>query len=842
MLRNNNKTAVKRISRRSLKNNRVRNVFSMLAIMLTTIMFTTIFTLCFSVYENIKTMYIRQQGTVASIYYTHPTNEQLEAVRELRNLNAVGVQIYAGSVYIPEIEGEYIEFNYYDETEFKEHFMPAISDVEGYYPVKENELMLSYSSLDALGIDKPVCGMKLDFDFMDGSSKEFVLSGWYKDYMNLSGSKGGLVSKKYVEENSIDMNSEGKICISPKKGQTNSLLEELSVIDERLNVDMRNFSFRDNLGQNQTDAISIFGLAILLGLIIVSSGYLLIYNIMYISVSKDTRFYGMLKTIGTTPKQIKSIVRAQVVRLAIIGLPLGIIFGSGISFVVMPIAMHMFDSGSFSALPDKIQFNPLIYVATFLFVMLTILISCRKPAKLAGSVSPVEAVKYTGIYSGKSKKKNTTSGGKLYRMAIRNVFREKKATLLVFASLFMGTIAFLAMNTFLRGLDLENFAKMYLPYDYTIDCLVSGDEDGYDKMRNQSLALAEELKEIDGISGLSINKRMHVRLDFNRDTYMPFLQNEAEHTGASFDEIADFYEMNKNPEVFYGTFAVTADDWIIEKYAEFTGTEIDIDAFVNGEICLVGCLGSEEKARQMEGKTITMISEDGKNPVEVQVASCVTTRASSFLQFAEDVFIAGAPRYIIISDKAMERLGTDYTIYTITMACQADKEVSVTNEVKRLTDNRDNVANVEIKTESMRDLSTSIKTLKILIDGISLLLILIGIINFINVMTSGIYARRKEFALLESVGMTKGQVKKMLMLEGGCYGIISIGLIATLGNGIIYIVSTLTEKTIDYAVAIYPLAELIIMCVFIVAVCILVPFVLYKSISRETLTNRLREE
>ena len=563
MLRNNNKTAVKRISRRSLKNNRVRNVFSMLAIMLTTIMFTTIFTLCFSIYENIKTMSIRQQGTVASIYYTHPTNEQLEAVRELKNLNAVGVQIYAGSVYIPKIEGEYIEFNYYDETEFKEHFMPAISDVEGYYPVKGNELMLSYSSLDALGIDKPVRGMKLDFDFTDGSSKEFVLSGWYKDYINLSGSKSGLVSKKYVEENGIDMNSEGKICISPKKGQTDRLLEELSVIDERLNVDMRNFSFFTHLEQNND--VTFLGLAVILGLIIVSSGYLLIYNIMYMSVSKDTRFYGMLKTIGTTPKQIKSIVRAQVVRLAIIGLPFGIIFGSVISFVVMPLAMHMFDSGSFSAMPDKIHFNPLIYVATFLFVMLTILISCRKPAKLAGSVSPVEAVKYTGVYTGKSKKKNTTSGGKLYRMAIRNVFREKKAAVLVFASLFMGTIAFLAMNTFLRGLDLENFAKMYLPYDYTIHCLVSDDEDGYDKMRNQSLALAEELKEIDGISGLSINKRMHVRLDFNRDTYMPFLQNEAEHTGASFDEIADFYETNKNPEGFYGTIGVSADEWIIEK-------------------------------------------------------------------------------------------------------------------------------------------------------------------------------------------------------------------------------------------------------------------------------------
>lgn len=841
MLRNNNKTAVKRISRRSLKNNRVRNVFSMLAIMLTTIMFTTIFTLCFSVYENMKTMCMRQQGTTASIFYKHPTNEQLEAVRKLKQVDAAGVQIFAGSVYIPEMEEEYIYFNYYDETEFKKHFMPAISDVEGHYPVKENELMLSYSSLDALGIDKPASGMKLDLDFTDGSSKEFVLSGWYKDYMNFSGSRGGLVSKKYIEENGIDMNAEGRICISPKKGQTDSLFDELDIIDEKLNVDTQNFMYSPR--QNNVSATAIFGLAIILGLIIVSSGYLLIYNIMYISVSKDTRFYGMLKTIGTTPKQIKSIVRAQVMRLAIIGLPIGIIFGSGISFGVMPLAMHMFDAGSFSAMPDKIHFNPLIYAATVLFVILTIFISCRKPAKLAGSVSPVEAVKYTGVYSGKSKKKNTASGGKLYRMAMRNVFREKKVTALVFGSLFMGTMAFLAMNAFLRGLDLENFAKMYLPYDYTVNCHISNDEDGYNKMRNQSEALAEELKEIDGMSDVSINKYMYVLLDFNRDTYMPFLANEAKYSGASFDELADFYETNKNPEASYGTFAVTADAWIIEKYAAFTGQKIDIDAFVNGDICLVGCLETEEEAGQMKGKTITMISEDGGNSIDVQVASCVTYNSSSFLQFAENRrFIAGTPRYIIVSHKAMEKLGTNYTVETITMNCEADKEAYVTNDVKRLTDNRDNVINVDVKTELMADMSTSIKTMKILVNGMSLLLILIGVINFINVMMTGAYARRKEFALLESVGMTKRQVKKMLMLEGGYYGIISICLIATLGNGIIYIVSTLTEKTIDYAVAVYPLAELIIICAFIVAVCILVPFLLYKSISRESLTDRLREE
>lgn len=74
-------------------------------------------------------------------------------------------------------------------------------------------------------------------------------------------------------------------------------------------------------------------------MIIVFSGYLLIYNVMYISVTKDIRFYGMLKTIGTAPKQIKKIVKMQAFRLSVIGIPVGILLGTlgtgiGVFFIV----------------------------------------------------------------------------------------------------------------------------------------------------------------------------------------------------------------------------------------------------------------------------------------------------------------------------------------------------------------------------------------------------------------------------------------------------------------------------------------------------------------------------
>ena len=71
-------------------------------------------------------------------------------------------------------------------------------------------------------------------------------------------------------------------------------------------------------------------------------------------------------------------------------------------------------------------------------------------------------------------------------------------------------------------------------------------------------------------------------------------------------------------------------------------------------------------------------------------------------------------------------------------------------------------------------------------------------------MLTGVFTRRQELAVMESVGMTKKQIRKMLMFEGVYYGTITIGLILTLGNAIVYAVARLAQKTADYAVFNYP--------------------------------------
>lgn len=101
----------------------------------------------------------------------------------------------------------------------------------------------------------------------------------------------------------------------------------------------------DMLNETVSNRVLIAGLFGTIGLIIVFSGYLLIYNVMYISITKDIRFYGMLKTVGTTPKQIRKMVRLQAFSLSVVGIPVGMLLGTLASFVAVPYAMRMFGSG-----------------------------------------------------------------------------------------------------------------------------------------------------------------------------------------------------------------------------------------------------------------------------------------------------------------------------------------------------------------------------------------------------------------------------------------------------------------------------------------------------------------
>ncbi|MDD5949617.1 MAG: FtsX-like permease family protein [Lachnospiraceae bacterium] len=841
MLKNNNQTAVKRLGIRSLKQNKTRNLFTVLAIVLTTFMFTTVFSIGFSLGRNLNTMMLRQQGSKASITLNQPTREQIEKAEQTKDLNAAGIEIPVGVV--TDATGKTnLLLDYYDHNEFSENFEPAIGDLTGNYPKKENEIMLSQAALSALEIKKPVTGMKIVLR-IGGEEKEFVLSGWFTDYSYTAGGFHGLVSKACTESLGLTREENGVLSMSAKPGRQDALYEELEE-SLSLKTGQKLETTYDVQEENNGNALAVAVAVALMGLIIVMSGYLLIYNIMYISVTKDIRFYGMLKTVGTSPRQIRKIVKMQVMRLCLWGIPIGVVLGTLLSFVAVPYALRVFQMENDSAMPSDISFNPFIYVGTIVFAVITVVVSCRKPARLAGRISAVEALKYNGQQQEKNREKHTTNGGKLYKMAFRNVFRERKRTILVFASLFMGIMAFLSVDTFLGSLKLENYVEYYLPDDYTIYTNSGLEENSEEEEEEISYVrqceqMATDISRIPGVKRVSVNRSADVLLKFDENVFAPFLKKDAE-SEENLKEMIEHYRTTTKKEQAYAAPVIAVSSEMMERYNEKARQKIDIERFEKGEICLMGMVNTKEESETVQGREITLMEKEGNRSLTLEVGACPIYNEDHGINIGYYWQKGGAPSCILISEAAMQKLTDKTSVDNIIVNCEKKAEPSVTKQIKALAKMNPAVLHLEIKSEMITYFQSSMVAMNILGAGISIVLILIGILNFVNVMLTGVFTRRGELAVMESVGMTKGQIKRMLTYEGVYYGVITCGLVLTVGNAIIYLIANMAQNMADYAVFHYPAAWMSVLAFLILVICMFVPVVVYHLLSRESVTERLR--
>ena len=139
----------------------------------------------------------------------------------------------------------------------------------------------------------------------------------------------------------------------------------------------------------------------------------------------------------------------------------------------------------------------------------------------------------------------------------------------------------------------------------------------------------------------------------------------------------------------------------------------------------------------------------------------------------------------------------------------------------------------------MEEFDQMFYSINLLGNGAAILLIVIGLINFVNVMLTGVVARKNEFAIMESIGTTKKQIIKILTLEGGIYALISTLLIMTFGNAFLMLVANAVPYLANYAVFEYPVALVIALIAAIFVICLSVPAIVYKATSDETVIERL---
>lgn len=250
-----------------------------------------------------------------------------------------------------------------------------------------------------------------------------------------------------------------------------------------------------------------------------------------------------------------------------------------------------------------------------------------------------------------------------------------------------------------------------------------------------------------------------------------------------------------------------------------------------------------EKAAETAGDAFTPEVFTYREGCEMTAAGYFDTQAKNFPKFRRTWF---GPDiwYVLVNEEGFARLGTKEKTFHIEYNTKEDQEPSAKAALRQILqeENRKQGKDslyVNCKSDTLADAQSYIMTNRIIMGALSFVLILMGILNYFNVLVTGMSARQKELAVMESVGMTGRQMKVMLAAEGGIYCGIILLLTVTAGSGILKMLHLYMDSRIAYFKFIYPWSETGVILLGLLLICIGVPMLVYKYMDRQSLTVRI---
>ncbi|WP_232436497.1 ABC transporter permease [Paenibacillus rubinfantis] len=838
----NKRKGILTIVGRSLKANLPRNAMIVSAIVLTTLLLTSVFTMAFSINES---MQLTKMKTVGSDYhggFKYLTPEEAEKLRQHPSIKGYGQAVVVGIATSDVFRGTELQVHQIDENEVKHSF---IRFEEGGLPTEANGIATSTWVLDLLGVPHQL-GAKVKLDLkIDGQevSQEFVLSGYFPADRNLSMVGEAFVSEAYVQQHLSQYDpSETRLTGSYVNTiRLDVMFDNSFGIEKKLQKVMSDTGVDAPYGVNwgyssvglEEDPTSVAAFLVLI-LIIMVSGYLLIYNIFHISVVRDIKFYGLLKTIGTTPRQLRRVISMQANRLYWVGLPIGLALGYGIGVWLMPLL-----NGFSSEVTDEMvsSVNPLIFIGAALFAYLTVRIAASKPGRTASRISPVEAVRYSGISGNEGrgpgrKVKRSSHGAKLSRMAFANLFRYKKKLLLMLASLSLSMILFSVIYTVISSFSVNKYLNSFITGDFVVkeDVRSSG------VATPETAALTEEivqsLRQIAGVINVDKVHYTMASLPLN-ETILRFIEPPKAGEDPNQPVFTSILQSGTVDLQFHGLDP----GWYeaIDPKDIVAGT-FDPIKFNSGDYVLVteAHLTSDLYARYyLPGDRIQF---DGMSKsYEVMAVLSLDALYAAGTQF----FTVGGFNVYLPSAEFVKSV-KDPILLSATLHADPAKLNEVESAVKSLAASNPSLV-VKSREDYKAEMQGVIRIFQMIGYSLSLVIGLIGILNYINTVITGLWSRRSEFAIMESVGMTRKQLKTMLVLESLYSVALTILIVGTAGMGLTYLVAKGVADGMaftDFQMSPLPMG---CMVTLLIAMALIVTLSSYRRMSRATIVERLRE-
>ena len=676
-----------------------------------------------------------------------------------------------------------------------------------------------------------------------------------EETLNIAGEKTytivGIVERSNFEDYSASGYSTFTLDMNDKEGTANVFVmfnNKKKIIKQSEDL-AKKLGYDDAISYNST-LLALYGEStygnimksmitmIVIMLSLVSIGCIVvIYNSFAISVMERKKEFGLLSSIGATKKQLSYTVFFEALIEGIIGIILGI-GGAyiGIGTVILIINNLI---GDILVLKLNLVTNIVFIIIPVIFMILVIFISALVPSRRAAKVSPIEAIRQNDdIKINKKRIKTSKLVNKLFgiegEIALKNIKRNKKKYRVTIVSLFISIVLFISFSSYMNyTIDTASSVMGEVPYDYQISYF--GDDNDIDALDKISeIIKSNDVKEYVSYSARNLSIIGNYTYS---DEYLDFYKSAYGDDGIkaltnlkyqyisiyilddiSYNKYKELIGLDKDSVILLNKFKGVS-------YGNNKRVNYDIPVINNGDVNIKICNFDDND------EDVDTTKYCNKKIDNIFITNKSFDLIEEFSYMSDFKLIVNKKLYDNISNS-----GTHYTQFNI-ISDNTDNIDKLTKEL----DKYDNVNYTNIK-ESMKQANNMILVIKILMYGFIGLVTLIGVTSVFNTISTSMALRKREFAVLRSIGLTRKGFNKILFFESLFFGLKSLIYAIPVSLGVTIIIHYALADMMSINTIIIPWKAIIISIVSVFVIVLLTMMYSTSKIKKHNIIEQIREE
>lgn len=843
-----------RLTIKNLRLNKKRTIVTIIGIILSTALMVGI-GLLFSSFQDLM---IRDTIGYSGKYEAKYNDVDLIKLNDIKNKNFT--YFYEKPIGFSKIESsnEYKPYMYI--TSVNKEYFNELKLVDGSFPKNENEVVISNHVITNGGLNYKV-GDIVTFNYgsrnIDGditlANSEFVDGEDLTNEGTYTYKIVGIVDRSNFESYSasgytaftVDVNSDkGNVNLYVMFNKNKKIIKQSEELAKELN-------YNGDINYNSTllalygestygNVMSSMGGMMIIMLSLVSIGCIIvIYNSFAISVMERKKEFGLLSSIGATKRQLAHTVFFEAVVVGVIGIILGILGAYiGIGCVILIINNLISDMLEYKL---HLVTNPLFIVIPVIFMIVVIGVSAFIPSRRASKVSPIEAIRQNDdIKINKKKIRTSKLINKLFgvegEIALKNIKRNKKKYRVTIVSLFISIVLFISFSSYMNyTLNTASSVMGEVPYDYQISYF--GDDPNNDKEALDKINEIVKSSDVKEYVSYSVSNLSIIGNYTYSDEYLDFYKSAYGNDGIKA----------LNNLKYQSIYILVLDDNSYNKYKKLIGLDKDsvillnkfkgvsygnnkrvnynIPVINNGNINIKICNFDDND------EDVDTTKYCNKNIDNIFVTNKSFDLIEEFSYMDDFKLIVNKKLYDSISDSS-----THYTQFNII----SDNTTNIDKLTKDL-DKYSNVNYTNIK-EAMKQANNLILVVKILMYGFISLVTLIGVTSVFNTISTSMALRKREFAVLRSIGLTNRGFNKILFFESLFFGMKSLIFAIPVSIGITVLIHYAIADMVSISTIIIPWKYIIISIVSVFVIVLLTMMYSTSKIKKHNIIEQIREE